>query len=328
MIVPTGLSGCTGLSVGQNITLALGTPAITGINLSASSVVNGSPVTATFVVSTPAGPIEKQIAVSATGNVGYQSNIVLPEGQTSVAMQITTPVVNTQTTSTITATYNGATATATFTILPLNVYGVTFSPTSLVGGNTDTCTVTMTGAAGASGATVAITGTGPWTLPSTVNVAAGVNSVSFPITTSAVSTSTNQSVTATLGSSSKVASFTATPAAILSASAYPSNVVGGNATDLTVSLASPAGSSGDVVTLSGTGPLTLPKHHGACGGHFGVRSRAHFYREFFDSGDSDGDPWIQFPTSDDNGFAAVRLTRGDCAEPDCGRRQRGGDDRA
>jgi hypothetical protein len=121
---------------------------------------------------------------------------------TSPAFTIATTAVATQTTETISASYNGVTKTADLTVKAPAVASLRLSPSSVVGGHSTTHnTVTLNGPAPTGGAVVMLT-TGDATVaepPPTVTVLAGATSATFTITTTAVTSSTVVPITAVLG---------------------------------------------------------------------------------------------------------------------------------
>ncbi|HMF96083.1 MAG TPA: hypothetical protein VKE96_17390, partial [Vicinamibacterales bacterium] len=151
--------------------------------------------------------------------------------------------------------------------------GVSVSPTSVVGGNSATGTVTLS--APQTGATViALSTPAPTTvaqMPASVTVPAGATSASFTITTSPVTSQFNMNIFADLAGNPGQSALllitpggaTNTPSAL---SVNPVDLVGGASTTGTVTLTGAAPSGGVVVTLSkafsnggtGTVPATVP----------------------------------------------------------------------
>jgi len=93
---------------------------------------------------------------------------------------------------------------------------LTLNPTSVTGGNSSTGTVTLSGAAPAGGATVALSSnnTTAATVPSSVTVAAGATAATFTVSTSAVAASTTVTISATYSGATRSASLTVTPASL------------------------------------------------------------------------------------------------------------------
>ena len=95
---------------------------------------------------------------------------------------------------------------ATLSSLALN-------PTSVVGGNPSTGTVTLTSVAPAGGSVATlVSGGAAASVPASVTVAAGTTSASFTVTTSAVNASTVMSISASLLGNTKTALLTVNPA--------------------------------------------------------------------------------------------------------------------
>lgn len=150
--------------------------------------------------------------------------------------------------------------------------GVSVSPSSVVGGNSATGTVTLSGPQ--SGATVVALSTPAPTnvaqMPSSVTVPAGATSATFAITTFAVAEQFNMNIFAGLaGSPGRQALLLITPGGPTGVNGLginPVDLVGGASSTGTVTLSAAAPSGGAVVTLSkafsnggsGTVPATIP----------------------------------------------------------------------
>jgi hypothetical protein len=90
---------------------------------------------------------------------------------------------------------------------------VAVSPSSVVGGNGSTGTVTLTSAAPSGGALVSLSSsnTAAATVPASVTVAAGATSATFTVTTTTVSASTAVTISATYNGVTQTAGLTVTP---------------------------------------------------------------------------------------------------------------------
>jgi hypothetical protein len=143
---------------------------------------------------------------------------------------------------------------------------VTVSPSSVVGGNGSTGTVTLSAAAPSGGATVALTSsnTGAASVPATVTVAAGATSGSFAVATATVGGSTAVTLTASYNGATRTTTLTVTPvppaASLQAVSVNPTSVTGGTTSQGTVTLTSAAPTGGVAVTLtsSNTGVAVVP----------------------------------------------------------------------
>src|SRR6266436_5875799 len=141
----------------------------------------------------------------------------------------------------------------------LSLSSLTLSPTSVIGGTqSSTGTVTLSGAAPAGGAQVALasSNTAAARVPASVTVAAGASSATFTVSTSAVTASTAVTISAVYGGVTRTASITVAPAPpppanLSSLTLNPTSVIGGLQTSTgTVTLSAPAPAGGVTVALS------------------------------------------------------------------------------
>jgi hypothetical protein len=143
----------------------------------------------------------------------------------------------------VSATFN---STSTVALSSLSV-----NPTSVVGGNSSTGTVTLTGAATANVVVTLSSNNASATVPPSVTVPQGATTASFSVSTNPVSSSTVATISAVSNGVTKTAALTITPGPALSAlSLNPSTVVGGSQSTGTVTLSSAAPSAGVTVQLS------------------------------------------------------------------------------
>jgi hypothetical protein len=104
----------------------------------------------------------------------------------------------------------------TLTVNPPALSAVSMNPTSVIGGNSSTGTVTLTGPAPTGGITVTLqSNNSAATVPASVSVAASATSATFTVTTVAVTTSTSVTITATYAGVNQTATLTVTPKASL-----------------------------------------------------------------------------------------------------------------
>jgi hypothetical protein len=139
----------------------------------------------------------------------------------------------------------------------VSLSSISLNPTRVTGGNSSTGTVTLSDAAPAGGAQVALSSsnTGAARVPSSVTVAAGATSATFTVSTSAVAASTTVTISAAYAGASRSASLTVTPApppppTLASLTLDPANVFGGQSSTGTVTLTGPAPAGGARVFLS------------------------------------------------------------------------------
>jgi hypothetical protein len=191
-------------------------PALASIGASPSTVVggNGATGTVTLTATAPAGGALVALS-SASSAVTVPANVNVTEGTTAATFGIATTVVAATTATTLGASYNGVTKTTTFTVNPPPspaLASLALDPTTVVGGQTSTGTVTLTSAAPAGGVTVALksSNTKVAQVPPSVVVAAGATSQTFTVTTSAARRSAAPTISATYSGVTRKATLTVT----------------------------------------------------------------------------------------------------------------------
>jgi hypothetical protein len=142
--------------------------------------------------------------------------------------------------------------------------GLSVSPTSVTGGNGSTGTVTVSGNIPAGGITIQLSDNSAFaSVPASVNVPQGQTSATFPISTSAVTSTQVAQITATFEGVNRNANLTINPEAAVSLTAFSiaqSSVNESHNATGTVTLSGPAPTGGVVVSLTevGTNVLNLP----------------------------------------------------------------------
>jgi hypothetical protein len=198
----------------------------------APNVVNAgqsSTATVTLTGAAPAGGAVvtlSSVALNAAGGqlpgvsvANVPASVTVPAGQTSASFAVSqTSVPGNAATATLrmTAAYAGSSLVQDLTInRPVTVTGLSFSPSSVLGGATgfSTGTVTLSGQAPANGATVTLANNnaGVATVPQSVIVAAGKTSQTFSVTTAALPTNAaavSVQVTASFGGATAPAILT------------------------------------------------------------------------------------------------------------------------
>jgi len=227
--------------------------AVKNVMLSSNSVIAGNSVTGTVNLYGQSDASGLTVYLSATNGATVPPTVSLTNGQSSANFTVGTSASSTGTV-TITASIYGTSASAVLTLIPpnLTLSSYTVSPTAVVGGTSTSGTVTLSGNATGSGSVVTLSG-GDSSVgyPPTVTVPNGSNTISFTITSSAVAAVDTENLTATLGSSTQNATLTVNPTPISTFSITPTSEIGGHHATGTVTLASNAVGSGDVVSLSG-----------------------------------------------------------------------------
>jgi len=139
---------------------------------------------------------------------------------------------------------------------PTALSSVSVNPSSVTGGQSITGTVSMSGPAPAGGASVSLSSaSSAASVPPTVTVPANATSVNFSVSTAAVGATTMGNITASFSGVTKTVNVTIQPAALMSVTLNPSNILGGSTAVGKVTLTGPAPAAGLVVTLTSSQSL-------------------------------------------------------------------------
>jgi hypothetical protein len=184
--------------------------------------------------------------------------VIVPAGATSATFVVDTYKVSVPMVASIRGNFGGVTQTAVLTVNPSSaptLSALSLNPASVVGGNSSTGTVTLSGPAPSGGLVVTLSDNSTAaTVPSSVTVPAGATSASFTITTTSVTAATSATISAAAGGVTRSATLTVNPApatvSVSGISLNPTSVTGGSPSQGTVTLSGPAPSGGLVVTLS------------------------------------------------------------------------------
>ena len=241
---------------------------LSSISLNPTSVLGGNTSTGTVTLSDPAPTNGAVVTLSSSNTAAAQvpASVTVAASATTATFTVTTSPVASNTSVTISGTYNSTTRNAglTMTVLVVTLSSVSLNPTSVLGGNTSTGTVTLSAPAPTGGAIVALSSsnTAAAQVPASVTVAANGTTATFTVTTSPVASNTNVTISGTYNSAVRNASLTVTAAVLplISISLNPTSVVGGNSSTGTVTLSAPAPAGGAVVTLlsSNTAAAQVP----------------------------------------------------------------------
>ena len=181
-------------------------------------VPGGTPATGLIVLdgAAPSGGAVVTLTSANTAAATMPPTVTVPAGSDRVSFTISTSPVSSNTSVTLSASYNGGWAATSLIVTPppspATLSSLAVNPASVVGGNNATGTVTLSAAAAAGGAVVSLSrNNSAASVPASVTVPAGVQSATFTITTTAVTSSTGVTVTATYGSVSRSATLTVTP---------------------------------------------------------------------------------------------------------------------
>ena len=245
----------------KSATLTINPAGLASLTVSPASVVGGNSSTGTAALNgpAPAGGTSISLASNSTNSTAPAS-VSVAAGASSATFAIMTTAVPSNTTATITGTLGAVQKSATLTIDAAAIIGLTVSPTSVIGGNSSTGTVTLNGTAPHGGMSCSLaSGSTSAIVPSSVTVPDGASSATFPIETLGVSTAVNATITASQGTVSKTATLTVVPAVLSNLTVSPTTVVGGTSASGTVTLSGLAPSGGLILSLgSSTSDVKVP----------------------------------------------------------------------
>lgn len=226
------------------------------------SIVNiGQNSVGTVTISQPAGPNGAIINLqsSDTNLFTVPSTVTIPSGATSANFTITTTTnaLTTDQSATISANFGPNTINRTITVRKTTM-GFTITPNSVVGGQTATGRISLGAPAPAGGVDVQLLSNRPEAqVPVQVTVPQGATFVTFPITTTAVSTQVNATISASAGALNASANLNIRPVSVVGITFTPNSVRGGSTTLCTITLDSTAPVGGAVIQLMATNPTIV-----------------------------------------------------------------------
>jgi len=230
------------------------TAGLSSVAVNPTSVTGGTSSTGTVTLTAPAPTAGFTVTLASNNAAATPSttSLTIPSGSSSGTFTVNTTAVTTSTAAQITASNGTTNVQATLTITPVaNLTAVSVNPTSVVGGNSSTGTVTLNNPAPAGGAVVSLSSDSTSAVvPATATVTAGNTTATFTITTAGVSSVTTAHISATYNSVTPTpATLTINPLAISSVSVNPTTVAGPNSSTGTVTMAGPAPAGGITVSL-------------------------------------------------------------------------------
>jgi hypothetical protein len=226
--------------------------------ISASQTATG---TITLVSPAPAGGWVVKLSDEYPGMVTVPASITIAAGASTGTFTITPGQVNNTSLNCGIYANDGLTGTnGTVTIFGDSLASLTLNPATVVGTDSTTGTVTLTGPAPSEGWVVTLKDEYPGTvgIPSTVTVAAGKTSATFTITTKKIpQASLGCGIYATDNNSGTNANLVLLGDSIADLTINPNTIVGGTSTIGTVSLMSAAPAGGWTVHLSTQYPSSM-----------------------------------------------------------------------
>ncbi len=132
-------------------------PAITSVALNPTTVIGGSPSTATVTLTGTAAAAASVTLASNNAAATVPATVTVAAGATTATFQVTTSAVTSAAVATVTATYGVVSKTATLTVNPPTVASpLALAQSTVTGGAATTGTVTLTGPAATGGDTVTL----------------------------------------------------------------------------------------------------------------------------------------------------------------------------
>lgn len=240
-----------GVSVSSNLTVRVLAPST--LVFSPATVTGGASSTATVTVSDPA-PAAGITVLLSSNNVAAKvpASVKIAAGQTSATFVVTSVAVAADVNANITATVGTQALSNTLIVKAPVAQSVTFAPSSVLGGKASVGTVTLNGITAVGGRVVQLRSSNPAiaAIPVSVTVPVGKNVVTFNVTTSAVLTSSDVTITATTGAVEASGTLNVRPVVVKTVVLNPLTVVGPASSVGTITLTEAAPVGGVVVTLS------------------------------------------------------------------------------
>ena len=248
----------TAWSAAGTFTISSAPPTPVSVTLAKDPLYSGETtfVAVQLTAAAPAGGATISLSSSNPGAVPVPATLAMPGNTAWTQFQVQAGQVTAPTPVTITATLNGASASAQFTLQPPSLKSLTISPATISGGAQPQGIVMLNGQAPAGGAVVSLSSNSPFVSPpAAVTVAAGSFSASFPISTSGVTANTTATVTASYNGGASQAQVTLTPQqAPSSLTLSPTSTTGtGGSSFATVTVASPS-STDQVLQVASSNP--------------------------------------------------------------------------
>jgi len=232
--------------------LAVLAPVITAFTASPANVTGGVSLTEAVSIDGPAPAAGLSIALSTNSvSVTPPATLVVPAGAVKASVSIPTKPVAKDTPVQLGARLNGVTTTAACNVLAPTLAQVTVSQGTVIGSLSVTGTITLSGVAPTVGVKISLaSNNAAATVPATVTVAAGAQTVTFTVATTLVPKATSAKITGALGSTSIAATLNIQPQAVTAITFSPTVLIGGGSATGSITINSPAVGKGFVALLS------------------------------------------------------------------------------
>lgn len=229
---------------------------ISSLTLSPSTVAGGAVCDGQITLSAKAGAGGVAVTLSSSNpGLTLPSSLIVASGTRSKDFIISTDPVASPATAQLTASAAGSSASATLSIQPAVLFGVAVYPPTAVGGSSVSAGVSFTGPVATAQTVVLMSNSPHVKVPASVTVAAGMTAASFTVATTEVSNDVTATITAQCAGVSQSTPMTVFHAESVASMAFtPSTLMGGQSTELWVTLAGPAGPNGVVIKFTSDSP--------------------------------------------------------------------------
>jgi len=212
-VAATAPAGTTIVSSQSNLTPS--TVALSSVKLAKSLVSGCKSVTGTVYLSEPAPATGVKVYLSDTlAAATVSATVTVPAGATSKTFTVTTSAVAANQEGTVSATLGPVTLGQPLTLRPMQMYSVSLTPTTVIGGNLVNGTAKLECKAGPGPVTVSLASTNVAVANPTaasISVPVGVTSAPFQVATSPVAATAKATISATANGSTKTKVLTVTP---------------------------------------------------------------------------------------------------------------------
>jgi len=225
-------------------------PFLTGLEAVRTTIVGGAPADFRLILDAPAPTNGMPISVVDDSTaILVPATAVVPQGQLAGLFSAPTAAVTSSKTAVVTASSNGITKSVTIAIVGVSL---AINPTSVVGGQNSTGTITMTSNAIVNSVFFDVTDNSPATAPEldTAIVPAGTRVGNFNIVSAPVTSTRTSTISVANGGVVRSASLTVRVAALQSLVLSPVQLVGGNPYAGLITLDGKAAGTGMTVALT------------------------------------------------------------------------------
>ena len=259
----TALLTATLNSVSQTFTVTASAPAqLTSVACAPSTLASSASSSCTVTLNKVASSAATVALASNNALLTVPASVVVALGQSSTTFTAASGTVSSNQSVTVTATLSGQSQQATISLTAVTqLSSLACAPGTVSSPGTTICSVTLT-AATSNAVTVALQSNNTSvTVPSSVNIGAGLSGTTFSATVAAVVSNQTAVLTATLNSVSRTFTLTATgsaPAQLSSVACSPSTLGSNASSTCTVTLNTAATSTAIVALVSDNGLLSIP----------------------------------------------------------------------